>query len=106
MRAWVPWATWHAVAVVWPCVDRMRDPCWDEEIANVQTIFPWRPPGATCGQRVAICGVAGVNTPAHARSEPCAHLITVEKPQAGSLGWYALVAQGIEQRFPNTTVGG
>ena len=52
---------------------------------------------------MAICGVAGVNTPAHARSEPCAHLITVEKPQAGSLGWYALVAQGIEQRFPNTT---
>ncbi len=51
-------------------------------------------------------GVTSVNTTAHARPYPRAHLITAEKPQAGSLYGYAPVAQGIEQRFPKPRVAG
>ncbi len=71
---------------------------------NNRAIPPAR--AATCGQRVAICGVTCVNTPAYAGPHPCALLITAEKPQAGSLEPSAPVAQGTEQRFPKPCVAG
>ena len=94
----------HAVAGVWPRAGRMRDQRYAQSITTAQMISPTPPSVLTCGQRVDIRGPTSVNTPAHARSVTRAHLITVENPQAGSLGWYAPVAQGIEQRFPNTPV--
>ena len=96
----------HAVAGVGPRAGQMRDQRYRQSTITAQMISLSPQSAPTCGQRVAICGLTSVNTLAHARRRPCAHLITVENLQAGSLGWYALVAQGIEQRFPKPRVAG